>query len=107
MILTAVAFIIYGFSCLWSQHMKEEFIRFGLKKWRVLTAILQIIGALGLALGIFFHIIGAFAAAGLALLMLLGFITRLKVNDSIQESLPALLLMVLNIYLSYGNFNLI
>ena len=87
--------------------MRGEFIRFGLAKWRVLTGILQIIGALGLGLGIKYSSLGVLASFGLAILMLLGFITRLRINDGISETAPSLLLMFLTMYLSYYNYMLL
>lgn len=84
--------------------MRKEFIRFGLTKWRVLTGVLQVLGALGLAFGIFYATLAVTAAFGLALLMLLGFITRIRIKDGILESAPAFGLMLLNMYLCYRNF---
>lgn len=108
MVGTAAAFTGYGLSCLYSEHMKKEFKRFGLNKWRILAGVFQLIGALGLVLGVFYSLLlGAIAALGLALLMLLGFITRLRIKDGILESAPALIFMFLNLYLSYCNFRML
>ena len=107
MLITAIAFFGYGLSCIFSKNMKEEFIRFGLAKWRVLTGILQLIGAFGLGFGIYYSGIGALASLGLAILMLMGFITRLRINDGILQAAPSLLLMFLNMYLCYYNYMLL
>ncbi len=107
MLVVAASFLGYGFSCIFSDRMQQEFIRFGLEKWRVFTGILQILGALGLAIGVKISMIGAIAALGLALLMFLGFLTRLKINDGIKASAPSFILMLLNAYLSYCNFQLL
>jgi len=82
-------------------------MRFGLAKWRILTGILQLIGALGLAFGICHHSLGALASFGLAILMLLGFITRLRIKDNVLQAAPSLLLLFLNMYLCYYNYMLL
>jgi uncharacterized membrane protein YphA (DoxX/SURF4 family) len=71
--------------------MKSEFKRFGIPQFRVLTGILQLIGGTGLIVGFFFApIIAYLAALGLAVLMFMGFITRLKIKDGMLASTPAL-----------------
>lgn len=104
-ILSSSAFLYYGIECLLSQKMKDEFARFGLKKQRVLTAYLQLAGGLGLLVGYFFSPILIFvAAAGLTLLMLLGFAVRIKIRDSIPESLPSLILGLVNLYIAISYY---
>jgi hypothetical protein len=91
----AVSFIGYGTSCLVSRHMVREFERYGLARYRVLTGVLQLLGATGLLAGFQFPLIGALAAGGLSLQMLFGFGVRLKVGDRLLLGLPALTYMVL------------
>jgi hypothetical protein len=99
-------FIGYGISCLYSTKMVEEFKRFGLtNNQRKLTGVLQILGGAGLVIGYFFYpFITLLAALGLSLLMLLGFITRIKIKDSFYETSPSFIFMVLNGYLAYGYY---
>jgi len=47
-----VAFAIYGAQCLFSASMQAEFIRFGLERFRVLTGILEVLGGVGLLVGL-------------------------------------------------------
>ena len=105
-ICVALAFLGYGTTCIFSDKMKAEFLRFGLSKHRVLTGTLQILGAIGLIVGIFEPFIGRFSAAGLSLLMLLGFGVRIKLRDSIAESLPSFILMLINGYLCWVFYQL-
>ena len=95
----AVSFIGYGVSCLASGHMAREFERYGLARYRVLTGALQLMGAVGLLAGFHFPLIGALAAGGLALQMLLGFCLRLKIGDRFLLAVPALANMVLCVWL--------
>ena len=76
--------------------MKAEFKRFGLEKAGVFTAILEILGALGLLVGFKFYPILLISAGGLAILMLLGVAIRIKCRDKVWVSLPALFFMLLN-----------
>lgn len=81
--------------------MKNEFKRFGLEKFGVLTAILEIVGAVGLLVGLFLTPILLISSGGLALLMFFGLLARVRVKDSLRVSLPAILFMILNTYVFY------
>ena len=76
--------------------MKSEFQRFGFEKAGAFTAVLELLGASGLLIGLKFHPILAFSAGGLTLLMLLAVVIRIKVGDTVRVTLPALFLMILN-----------
>lgn len=79
--------------------MKSEFKRFGLEKFGALTAILELMGGLGLIIGLKFNPVLVISSCGLALLMFLGVLVRIKVRDSILITLPAIFYMLLNLYL--------
>ena len=81
--------------------MKVEFKRFGLEKVGALTAVLELLGAVGLLVGLKIYPILLISAGGLSLLMLLGVAVRIKVKDSFWVSLPALSFMILNFYIFY------
>ncbi len=88
--------------------MRLEFTRFGLSMLqRLLTGVLQLIGATGLIVGIFNTYIGIMASAGLSLLMLAGFIVRVKIKDGIYKSSPALIFMVLCSIICYKFIDLL
>jgi hypothetical protein len=79
--------------------MKSEFKRFNLEKIGLLTVVLQILGATGLLVGLFFNSILSLASLGLSLLMLSGLIVRIRVKDGLLVSLPALFFLLLNAYI--------
>jgi hypothetical protein len=79
--------------------MKKEFKRFGLEKLGLLTIILELLGAVGLLIGLKFNILLIIASLGLALLMFFGLIVRMKLKDNLWVSLPALFYMLLNAYI--------
>lgn len=95
----AIAFLGYGVTCLFSGHMAREFERYRLARFRILTGVLQLMAAVGLLLGLWFPPIGIVAAGGLASQMLLGFLVRRKIGDSVLQSLPALFFCLVSVWL--------
>jgi uncharacterized membrane protein YphA (DoxX/SURF4 family) len=98
-LISAVLFLVYGALCLFSNGMEEEFERYGLSRFRRLTGGLEVLGGVGLLVGLLVPEVMLVAAAGLALLMLLGVIARVRVRDALLEIVPAAVLMVANAYL--------
>lgn len=98
---SSLSFLIYGIAYFKSPNMKSEFKRFGLEKQGKLVAILEVLGAIGLVVGLAVNPIMLISAGGLALLMLLGVAVRLKIGDSVLVCLPAFFFMVLNAYVFY------
>ena len=96
------AYTIYYFK---SSKMKMEFKRFGLEKFGLIIMILQFLGAIGLLVGLLFNPLLIISSLGLALLMLAGFLVRLKLKDGIFVSLPALFYMSLNAYIFLTTIN--
>jgi len=101
---SAFSFLFYGISYYISRNMKDEFKRYGLEKFAFLTSTLQILGASGLIVGLKFQQILTLSSGGLALLMFLGVMVRLKIKDGFWKSLPAFLYFLLNTYLFYSCF---
>ena len=100
-LLSSLSFIGYGIAYFKSPQMKSEFKRFGLEKGGKLTAVLELLGAVGLLVGLKFPLILLISAGGLAILMFLGVAIRIKIKDSFWISLPALFFMILNAYIFY------
>jgi hypothetical protein len=84
--------------------MKREFERYKLVQHRMLIGSLQLLAAFGLLAGLSEPWMGRSAAAGLALMMLVGVIVRFRINDSLLQMTPAFLYMLLNAYLSLAAF---
>ncbi|NJN64188.1 MAG: hypothetical protein HC882_04450 [Acidobacteria bacterium] len=97
--MSSVLFLYYGIACLCTDRMKGEFDRFGLSHLRTLTGTLEVLGALGLIVGQFWPPLVPLSAGGLALLMLMGVATRIRVLDSLAQTLPALMLMCVNLFI--------
>ena len=106
-LISSFSFFAYAFSYFRTPHMKKEFKRFGLEKIGLITVLLEIIGALGLLVGLKFYFFLMISSLGLALLMLAGLIVRIKLKDSIWISLPAFFYMMLNTYIFWMSINII
>lgn len=64
----------------------ENFRRFGYPQWfRVVTGSLEVLGGLGLLLGIWLPWLAALASAGLALVMLGAVSTHLRIREPLQK----------------------
>ncbi|MDO8967158.1 DoxX family protein [Algoriphagus sp.] len=106
-LVSSLSFLAYGIAYFTSSKMKSEFIRFGLRKFGALTAILEILGALGLLLGLKFDYFLVLSSGGLGLLMLLGIAARIRVKDGFLAILPALFFMVLNAYVFFESLKIL
>lgn len=100
--LSIVAFASYGVACFFSSNLVAEFERYRLPKLRRLTGLLEIAGALGILAGFFYDPLRIVASGCLALLMTFAILARLRIKDSFLEMLPAVILLLLNIFISMG-----
>jgi len=98
-IISSLSFLAYGITYFTSSKMKNEFIRFGLSRLGIISSILQILGALGLLVGLVYNFILPIASGGLTLMMFVGVAVRLKIKDSVFIMLPALFFLFLNLYI--------
>jgi hypothetical protein len=94
-----VAFLAYGISCFFSEGIKREFERYRLPRLRKLTGALEIAGALGLLVGFFIDPLRIISAGCLALLMTFAVLARFRINDSFFAMLPALVLLLINVFI--------
>ncbi len=98
-VVSAVLILFYGFLVLFFHGMEAEFERFGLRRYRRLTGMLEVLGGVGLLVGLLVPEVLLIASGGLALLMVLGVITRIRVRDSLLESLPAWIVLAVNLFI--------
>lgn len=103
-VVSSVSFIFYGISYFATKSMKIEFKRFGLEKFGALVAMLEILGAIGLLLGISFNPLLLISSGGLTILMFLGVLVRIKMKDSLLISTPATIYMLLNACIFFLSF---
>jgi hypothetical protein len=103
--ISSLAFFYFGINCFYSDFIILEFERYGLPKFRKMTGYLQLLGAVGLLIGLYFSpVLLLLASIGLSLLMISGFIVRLKINDNFIQSLPSFIFAVLNVCIAVKTF---
>jgi hypothetical protein len=101
--ISTVSFLFYGANCLVSKKLVAEFIRYGLSQFRQIVGILQLAGSLGLLIGFYVPLFTLLASCGLAILMLLGVMVRIKIRDPFYAILPAFFYLCLNLFIFYCN----
>lgn len=101
-LLLAFIFISYGLLCLLTDHMKVEFQRYGLSRFRKLTGALELLGGAGLLVGLTYNPILMLSSSGLALLMFLGVLVRLRTKDPLIQILPAFILMLISLKILFS-----
>jgi uncharacterized membrane protein YphA (DoxX/SURF4 family) len=97
--LSAILFLYYGAAVIFSNAMVTEFEQFGLPKFRKLTGVLELLGAAGLIVGYFIPPLTIVASGGLALLMALGLAVRFRSRSSLPDSLAALAMLLINLFI--------
>lgn len=90
------SFLYYGGKILLDNGSRDEFERYGVPAVRRLVGVLEVLGATGVMLGLVVSPLGALAAAGLAALMVLGLIVRIRIRDAPRLMVPAATLAALN-----------
>lgn len=101
--LSSASFASYGLSCLLSSRMVREFERYGLGRFRTITGVLQIAASLGLVAGAILprlRLLIVLSAAGLAAMMFLAVLVRLRIRDPWPAALPAFGFFCLNLYIA-------
>ena len=84
--------------------MRREYERYGLSRYRNLVGALQLLGAIGMLVGFDAPWAGQAGSGGLALLMLLGIAVRIKIKDTLLQTLPAFTYMVISAYLCFAAY---
>lgn len=95
--ISGISFLFFGVASFTTSQMKSEFKRYGLKNSRKLVGALQLFGALGLLFGsLYSPLLQAISASGLSFLMIIGFLVRIRIRDSLIQTAPSLSYALLN-----------
>ena len=104
---TALAFIIYGVTCLFTVGMRLEFERFRVPQYRVLIGVTQLMGAGALLIGMRIPVVGLVGALGLTLQMAAGVAVRIRIGDTWLQASQAALFMLINAWLVFSYWKLL
>ena len=100
---TAISFIIYVYSSFVSRRMKSEYARWGYSDQRKIVGFLQLLGGLGLLIGIKIDILLILTSFCFILMMNMAIFIRIKIKDNIVDILPAITYLFLNILILYNS----
>ena len=95
-LLSGLSFWYYGYGVLFRTELRGEFDRYGMPGFRTFVGTMEMLGGTAVLLGLAFAPLGAFAAAGLATMMVLGLIVRFRLDDPRRLMAPAASLAVVN-----------
>ena len=95
-IISGVSFIFFGLACFFSDVFMIEFDRYGLSKFLNIVGFFQLLGGMGWIIGIFYRKLLIISSLGLSVMMLLGVGVRVKINDTLIQTLPALIYLIIN-----------
>lgn len=95
-VLSGSVFAAYGYQTLFGARPRREFERYGMASLRKFVGTAQILGAAGVLLGLGVPLVGAAAAAGLTVMMVLGLVVRYRIHDAPRLMVPAASLAGLN-----------
>lgn len=99
--ISSLSFGAYGLACFLDPRMVGEFVRYRAASFRVATGALQIAASAGLILGIRYRPLLLLSASGLAAMMLVAVVVRVRIRDPIPAALPALGYCVLNGFIAW------
>ena len=93
---SGISFIFFGLACFYSSVFINEFYRYGLSEYRTIIGFFQLLGGIGSIVGVFDKRILIISSLGLSVMMLLGVGVRIKINDTIIQTLPAIIYLIVN-----------
>jgi len=102
-IFTAVSFIIYGYSSFISRRMKSEYARWGYNNQRKIVGSLQLLGGIGLILGLKINVLLITTSFCFIMMMTMAIFIRVKIKDNITDVLPAITYLFLSILIFYNS----
>ncbi|MDA9612364.1 DoxX family protein [Flavobacteriales bacterium] len=103
LLFSAISFIFYAVSSLYSNRMILEYSRWGYKKFRKIIALLQFLGGFGLLIGLHFTLVLTIVSALLTLMMVIAIYVRIRIKDNLINVLPAILYTILNFIIFYDS----
>ena len=101
-LISGLSFTFYGRQTIFGAKPRAEFERYGMPGLRTFVGSMQLLGAAGVIVGLFYHPIGALAAGGLATLMVLGLIVRIRIHDAPRLMIPAAFHATVNMALVFA-----
>jgi len=103
LLFSAISFVFYGITSFFSKRMLSEYARWGYKDYRILLGCLQILGGIGLVVGLVNSVLLSVASFLLTFMMITAVFVRIKIKDNIIQMSPAIFYTVLNFIILYNS----
>jgi len=103
--ISAISFFIYGINSFFSKKMISEYERWGYKNQRLILGSCQLLGGLGLIVGLAVPFILLTASFLLMCMMLAAVFVRIKLKEKVVKMLPAIFYAVLNLIICFLSYN--
>jgi len=99
---SALSFLFYGINSFYSKRLISEYERWGYNKQRIIIAVLQILACFGLIIGAYsFPLLLSIVSFSLTIMMLVAVFARIKIKDSIANTIPAIFYVIINSIIFY------
>ncbi|QKG85283.1 DoxX family protein [Kroppenstedtia pulmonis] len=103
-VILGLGFLFFGVTKFISKQMVEGFEHFGLPQWlRVVTGVLEILGAAGLIVGIWNPVIAILSSIGLAITMFFAILTHARARDPFSSMVMPGILLILLVIVAFLN----
>lgn len=103
LVFSAISFIFYGITSFFSRRMVSEYSRWGYSDQRILLGFTQLMGGIGLFVGIYNSIILSIVSFLLTFMMITAVFVRIKIKDSLTNMFPAIFYSALNFIIFYNS----
>ena len=98
LLFSAISFILYGINSFFSKRMILEYERWGFGNQRIVLGCCQLLGGLGLLIGLIVPLLLSIASFMLMCMMITAVMVRIKIKESFVKTLPALCYVVINLF---------
>tara|TARA_Y100000385_G_scaffold72105_1_gene72468 strand:+ start:582 stop:935 length:354 start_codon:yes stop_codon:yes gene_type:complete len=106
LLFSAISFFIYGINSFFSKKMILEYERWGYKNQRIILGSCQLMGGLGLIVGLAVPLILSVSSFLLMCMMLTAVFVRIKLKEKVVKMLPAIFYALLNLIIFYNSIGL-
>ena len=100
---SAISFLVYGISSFSSKRMISEYKRWNCQDYRYVIATLQILAGIGLFLGLLYPLLICVVSSLLTIMMFVAIFVRIRIKDTIINTLPAIFYSILNLIIFYNS----
>ena len=103
LVFSALSFVFYGITSFFSKRMVSEYARWGYSNQRILLGCMQLLGGIGLLVGLTNSVLLCVASFLLTFMMITAVLVRIKIKDSLINMFPAVFYTCLNFIILYNS----